>query len=115
MFNKNTIDPFAVGFANQQYLRNNFWLGFVFIPAKVEPYDYIYKRNVDYIIFEINKGLNEEMLNFRGSIGSGEAFSASLIREYRSKKFSKTKYLDEFIINESKYILVKVVNSYDND
>jgi hypothetical protein len=110
MFNKNTVDPFATGFANQQYLKNNFWLGFVFIPANVEPYDYILKRHVNYIIVEINKDLNKKMLDYRGSIGSGEKFSASIIREYKLKQFTRTRYLDEFMINGSKYIVLKMLD-----
>ena len=110
MFNKNTVDPFAADFANQQYLKNNFWLGFVFIPANVEPYDYILKRHVNYIIVEINKDLNKKMLDYRGSIGSGEKFSASIIREYKLKQFTRTRYLDEFMINGSKYIVLKMMN-----
>lgn len=110
MSNKNTIDPFATGFANQQYLKNNFWLGFVFIPANVEPYDYILKRHVNYIIVEIDKDLDKEMLEYRGSFGSGEKFAASIVREYRLKQFTRTRYLDEFMINGSKYIVLKMMN-----
>jgi hypothetical protein len=50
------------------------------------------------------------MLDYRGSIGSGEKFSASIIREYKLKQFTRTRYLDEFMINGSKYIVLKMMN-----
>jgi len=110
MFNKNTVDPFATDFANQLYLKNNFWLGFVFIPSNVEPYDYILKFHVNYIIVEINKDLDKKMLDYRETVGSGEKFSAGIVREYNSGKFTRTEFLDEFMINGSKYIVLKMMN-----
>jgi len=102
-----SYDPFTLGFINSTYLKNPYYFGFVFIPRGVEIFEHLKKRHVDYVGIEINSLQTEKVLNSQTSVDG--AFSALLIKKYKTKKLKKVKLVSEITLNGRKVIILKIL------